>query len=268
MRSLTVLSRPALLAVAAAGLIAAFVLAPPVLAGGDYADEQHLVGALRGAFVTYWQSGQGDLTPDLAGITDYWFRYHVAKGAIAALLLVVLVVLLRRTSRKLVLVPVTALAGLALVTVMANVQGMVAPFASLLPMVVDGAGGGQVVDGASGGQVVDGASGGQVVDGASGAAISGTLEQIRQGLTAGDQTPALQAMVGDFGRYHEAMVAIAGLVAIGLLAAGVLLWRRSARAFGVVSALLSLAVATVAVANTTVAADPTPALLAFFDGGW
>jgi hypothetical protein len=38
--------------------------------------------------------------------------------------------------------------------------------------------------------------------------------------------------------------------------------------FATVSATLSLVLIVIAVANTTTAADPTPALLAFFDGGW
>jgi hypothetical protein len=44
--------------------------------------------------------------------------------------------------------------------------------------------------------------------------------------------------------------------------------RRVFRSFGLLSALLSLAVAVVAVANITVTADPAPALLGLFEGGW
>ncbi|MEU6758203.1 hypothetical protein [Streptomyces sp. NPDC046685] len=84
----------------------------------------------------------------------------------------------------------------------------------------------------------------------------------------------------DFARYHAAMAVIAGVVALALVGASVALWRRRARtassdrrtrgllgALGVVSAVSSPAVLVVAVANTT-AADPAPALAAFFDGGW
>jgi hypothetical protein len=38
--------------------------------------------------------------------------------------------------------------------------------------------------------------------------------------------------------------------------------------FGVLASLLTLAMIVVAVANTTTAADPVPALSAFLDGGW
>jgi hypothetical protein len=138
---------------------------------------------------------------------------------------------------------------------MANAQGAVAPFASLLPMLVDRPADGPLAD---------------------------TLGQVRQRLGAGDRTaPAVDVMVRDFARYHEAMVVIAAVVAIALAAGGVLLWRRFSAtapaqrraravlgAFGGLAAALALAVVAVVVANTTVAADPAPALLALFNGGW
>ncbi|GAA4253275.1 hypothetical protein [Dactylosporangium darangshiense] len=249
----------------AVALVAAFFVAPNALAGGGYADADRLTAAVRGAFVGYWRSGDRDLSPDLQALVDYWFRYHLAKGAIAALLLVVLGMLGVRLWRAFARsggvrfaaagAAVTALAVLALATVMANAQGAVAPFASLLPMVVDGPGD---------------------------AALGDALAQVRERLGADDRSaPAVDVMIVDFARYHEAMVVIAAVVAAALAAASVLLWRRfvavapaerRARhvlgAFGALSAVLALAVVTVVVANTTVAADPAPALLAFFNGGW
>ncbi|GAA2338096.1 hypothetical protein [Dactylosporangium salmoneum] len=252
-------------------LVAAFVLAPGPLAaagpgGGGLADQGRLSSSLRGAFLEYWRSGDRDLPPDLTRVVDFWFRYHVVKGAIAALLLVALaglgVVLYRRylrPGRRAATVAagvfVWLLGLLALATVMANVQGAVAPFASLLPILASGAPDGPLAD-----------------------ALAQTRQRLAEG---GHYPPAVQAMVADFGRYHEAMAVIAAVVAVALIAASVLLWRRFAltarsdvrarrglRALGAASALASLAVLVVVVANTTVAADPAPALLAFFDGGW
>jgi hypothetical protein len=208
-------------------------------------------------------------------VVGYWFRYHVVKAVIAALLLIVLAalgVMLWRAflraggigaGRRAALVfagtLVTVLALLSLVIVMANVQGAVAPFASLLPMLALSATGGELGD---------------------------TLDQVRQQLSdsvrAGGRTPpALDVMVSDFSRYHVAVAVIGAFVAVVLLGLSLLLWKLFARtassdrrtkrvlgSFGVLSVLLSLAVIVLVVANVTVAAQPAPALLAFFEGGW
>ncbi|MFI2736822.1 hypothetical protein [Streptomyces sp. NPDC018711] len=268
----------ALLGTAAAALTVAFVLLPRTLAargtGGGLGEKEALAAALREAFVAYWRSGERGFPPDLDRVVTYWFRYHVAKAVIAALLLAVLValgVLLWKAFLKSPLgagkgfafatagVLATALALLSLAAVTANVQGAAAPFASLLPMLPTGATEGEPAD---------------------------ALDRIRQSLAAapgaGDQvSPALDVMIGDFARYHEAMAVIAAAVAVGLIALSVLSWRRfrrtapadrrtrrAAGALGVLSVLSSLLVIVVAMANTTTAADPRPALLAFFEGGW
>lgn len=259
----------------AAALIAAFVLAPAPLAAiradGGFADQGHLAGSLRAAFAEYWQSGDRAFPPSMESVVDYWLRYHLVKAVSAALLFVVLAVLGVRLwkafargawlglGRRVALasagVVVTMLALFSLALVMANVQGSVTPFASLLPMLVDAPAGGEA---------------------------AAPLEQVRQQLAAGDQaTPALQVMIGDFARYHAAMAVIAAIVASGLAALSVLLWRRFAgtahterrtrrvlASSGVVSVLLPLLVGLIAIANTATAIDPAPALLAFFEGGW
>lgn len=205
----------------------------------------------------------------------YWFRYHVAKAAIAALLLIVLVTLgvllwkvflkagslraQRRAALSSACVLVTLLALFSSTVVMANVQGVVAPFSSLLPVL-----------------------GGSATD----AGLADTLDQVSQQLAAsrgaGDRIPpALDVMIDDFARYHVAMAVIAALMTTVLVGMSVASWKRRARtepsdrrerrvwgAFGVVSALLSLVLAVVAAANTATATDPAPALLAFFEGGW
>lgn len=257
----------AALAALAAGLLAAFVFAPPVLAG-DYTDERAITDAFRASFVEYWGTGQRNLTPGLETVVDYWFRYHLVKLGTAALLLAVLVALgavlwkafqrstARRAGTASAGVAVTLLALFALVVLMANVQGAGAPFASLLPMLVDG----------------------HPAD----PALAGTLDQVRQRLAESPAPPAVDVMVDGFATYHAVMAVVAAVVAAGLMGVSVLAWRRFVRAratadrparravasFAALMLLSSLAVTVVAVANTTVAADPAPALAAFFAGGW
>ncbi|WP_067783105.1 hypothetical protein [Nocardia amikacinitolerans] len=251
-------------------LAAGFVVAPRMLAG-SFEDERAVRDAFRVAFVEYWRSGDREFSPALESVVDYWFRYHVVKGVLAALLLIVLVwlgVLLWRvflrargsgagnTAFASAAVIVTALAVFSLLAVMANVQGALAPYASLLPMLTGGDTDGELAE---------------------------TLDQVRQRLaessSAGGETPPLAMMISDFAHYHVAMVVIAAVVAIVLLGLNVVAWKRFARttdararrvhgSFGVLATLSSLAAILVVVANTTTAADPGPALAALFDGGW
>ena len=262
-----------------AGLAAAFVVAPPRLAAsgsaGDLADRGHLGAAFRTAVVGYWHSGDRNYPPALQRVVDYWFRFHLVKGGIAALLLIVLgalTVLLWRTflradglgmgSRAALVSAGTAvpmLALFALAVVMANIQGAMAPFASLLPLLMEGT---------------------------PDASLAATLAQARQQLagshrTSGYTPPALDAVVSDFGWYHAALAVVAAVVVVALLGLSVMFWRRFARAgsadrrtrrvlgwFGVFSALSSLIVVVVLVANTGTAMDPAPALLGLFNGGF
>lgn len=276
----TLALRATLAAALVAALSAAFVVAPRRLAASTsddvgFADRGALVGALREAFAEYWTSGARELSPAMDSVVDYWFRYHVAKAAIAAILLVVLAglgaVLCRaflraashgtasRTALASAGVLVTTLALLSLATVMANIQGATAPFASLLPMLSAGA-----------------------RDGDAAVALDQARQQLAASLSTGTPTsPALEAMTSDFARYHVAMTVVAAIVAVALMALTATLWRTLMRtapsdrrtrrllgSFGTLSALLSLVVIVIAVANTTTAADPAPALLAFLDGGW
>ncbi|MEV6070977.1 hypothetical protein AB0L82_30905 [Nocardia sp. NPDC052001] len=262
----------ALVALAVA-LSLALVIAPRTLAASgsaDFSDENALRDAFRKAFAEYWASGSGDFPASLQHTVDYWFRYHIAKAVIAGLLLIVLVALavllwkafLRAAelgagiSAALATAGtfVTLLALFALLTVMANLQGVAAPFASLLPMLPVGDSGGD---------------------------LAPTLHQIRQDLAEDRITPALRVMIDDFGRYHAAMAVIAATTGVIAIVASALCWRAFARttgsdkrtrrtlaAFATLATVLSLAAITIAVVNTATAADSPPALTAFFDGGW
>jgi len=262
-----------------AALAVAFVVAPPTLAAGgsdsDLVGSRHLVAAFRGAFVDYWSAGKRDLSPDLQRIVDYWFRFHVAKAVIAALLLIVLVRLgvllwkaylraggLRAAGRAALAaggVLVTMLAVFALTVVMANIQGAIKPLSSLLPMLMESPADGRLAD---------------------------ALEQIRQRLAdspgGGELTPPpLDAMIRDYSQSHLVMVVVAAIVAVVLIGMSVVSWRRFAStgsterrtrrvcgSFGVLFAVLALAAIVVVVANAGTVADPMPGFSAFFNGSW
>ena len=266
----------AALAALTVGLSVAFVVAPPRLAAtgsaGDLADHGHLIAAFRAAVVEYWRSGDQSSPPALQRVVDYWVRFHLIKGGIAALLLIVLGTLtvllwrmflqsnaLRAGSRA---APALAGAGVSLLTlsalavVMANVQGALAPFSSLLPFMMGGP---------------------------PDANLAAVLAQARRQLAgshrgSGYTPPALDAMVGDFAWYHAVLAGIAVAVVVALLGLSAMSWRRLARAdrrarpvwiwFGGLSAVSSLLVAVLLVANTGVARDPAPALLGLFNGGF
>lgn len=255
------------LATLAGALTVAFVLAPRLMAKravADFRDASDLRYAFGTAFVDYWQSGNREFTAELANVVDYWFRYHLAKAVLATLLTVVLVLLAvllwrafmaaggagRRTRAALGASGGVAsvLALCSLVLVLANAQGAVTPFASLLPM-------------------------------ATGADSTSVSAEVSQRLADGTRIPPLDVMVDDFARYHLAMAVLAAVTAVCLFGLCALLWRtgnrspdrRSRRvlaALGTLLALPALLLIVVAVANTTNASDPVPGLAALFTGGW
>ena len=235
-------------------LIAAFVLLPGPLAGNSYPSQSRLVDAVHRDFVGYWQAGGPTLPPPMREVVDYWFRYHVVKGLIAALLLATLIVIgtrLRRSLTGAALVTagtaVFLLGALATVTVMANIQGMVAPFGSLFPMLLERP---------------------------ASPPLTAALTQAGQQLAAGgDFPPALQTMVDEFVRYHAAMAVLAAVLTIVLAVLAVRSWRRFAKrqqraVAPILWSLLTLAPIVLLIANLTSVADPAPGLLGLVQGGW
>ncbi|MFG2819817.1 hypothetical protein ACGFX4_10365 [Kitasatospora sp. NPDC048365] len=267
------------LAALSVALVPAFVFAPGPLASsmsdGGFGDQRHLIGSFSESFVGYWSSGDRNFSPGLERVVDYWVHYHVVKAVIAATLLAVLTafgVLLwkafvraggfgaaRRAAIASAGAAATALGLISLAAVMANIQGAIAPLSSLLSMLPMHSSRGALAD---------------------------TLGQVRRHLAdypnAGNRTPpAVEVMVGDFSRYHLVIAVAAPMVAVVLIGLSVVSWRRFARteasdrrarrifrSFGLLWALLSLTFIVLAVANVSTAADPAPALLAFFTGGW
>ncbi len=254
----------------AGALTVAVVVAPFRLASvwldGVYPDRAAVVESLSAAVVRFWSADATATGPDLALPVAFWWRFHLIKAVLAALLLVMMVVLGSRTwgaytrtttaGRRAVVGALAAAEGvlalLALLVTVANLQGVVAPLSSalgLLPL------------------------------GAPEPALAQTTDEIRQALGAGTPGPALQALVADFTRYHVAMAVLGTLVTVGLLAAAVALWRRRAGvpdaqprgrgllAVAAVAVLVTAAFfAVVTAGNVSTVADPAPALLAFFEG--
>ncbi|GKQ37660.1 hypothetical protein ALMP_41970 [Streptomyces sp. A012304] len=258
-----------LLAALTGACLVAFFLAPNELARGSVSTAN--VGeAFREGFTAYWASGGRDFPAQLDTTVAFWFRFHLVKAGVSALLLAVaaaFAVVLWRHSRqraadgraaRLSQTLAGALVGtvglFALVALMANLQGAAAPFASLLPLLTTGQDG----------------------------ELTAAVTEIRQQLAAspdGRRSPALTAMIDDFAVYHAVLAALAAVVAFALAGASVMAWkrfrasadarsRRSARTAGLASALLAAVALVIAVANTMSAADSAQALSGFFAGGW
>jgi hypothetical protein len=257
--------RPLLWPMASAAALAAAVFLVPfraasALTGGGFTSRDALVDSLSSAFVGYWTAGSTAVGPDLGAVVSFWASFHMVKAALAGLLLVALVVLCVRTwgaytgaattARRLVLgaveVVASMLAMVALVFLVANVQGAVAPLSSVL---------------------------GLLPTGSSDPVLAGTITQVRDDLVAGASTPALDGLVHDFAAYHLAMACLGAAVTVGLLVTAVLLWRRLVsrrllRATVVVAVVASaLLFGVITAANLSTVAHPAPALLGFFEGG-
>jgi hypothetical protein len=245
--------------------VVGFLVGPGRLAaavsGSQFAGRDRLADTFRRALTGYWQAGSERFTPDLHRVVDFWTWYHVGKGVSAALLVAVLVVLAVRLGRaglraggRAARVAFTAggalvatVAFAALAVVMANVQGTLAPFASLSTMLPT-------------------------------SRSSDVVAQIRQQVASGRRGPVAQAVLDGYVRYHVVMVVVAAVVAGALVTVSVMLWRRFTTAakparlvfgsFGVVATMAAVAVLVVLAANASTVADPVAGLLALFDGSY
>ena len=233
-------SRRFVLQWAAAGWLScvAFVVLPPVLRpmAGSAPD---LPTRARDALIEQWESGVVDPVPSMADLVAQWADYHLLKSAFAFLVVVALARVLGLLGREHpLLVGVIAVAAtVAWLVVFANVQGALAPLASvvsLLPPVS--------------------------TDARYAAALSG----LRADLASGVANPVTSALVEDFRFFHVVMVAlaIASAVALGLAA------RRAARtghlrstAHTGAAVLLVVVLLVIGAANLSTALDPIPGLL-------
>jgi hypothetical protein len=214
-------------------LAAAFFVAPPLLLGAGR------LGDFPRAFVAYWSSGGPDFRPDLQRLVDYQFHYHLARAVIALPLLAVLVtlaVLLRRFR-----LPIGVLALAAAVLLIANVQGAVSPFGTLLP---------------------------NLASGPADADLTAVLAQVRDQLHNGQMSPALNVMLDEYVRWHVAKGVLVGLLAVVLIGLSVVAWRRRRRWLSLLTAVLATAALVVVAANVTTVANPIPPFLLLLQGSW
>ncbi|MBJ7291400.1 hypothetical protein, partial [Williamsia sp.] len=232
---------------------AAFVVAPVWLAGGGHGGgffgSAALSRSVGDEFVAFWHTSDQSLPAGMDDLVQYWMRYHVAKAALAGLLLIALAVLAARLWRPSVDSTIPArrrrMAGVAGATataggfgaallLMANVQGAVAPLSSLLSLVPSAS---------------DDPAVGQV------------QAQLTQQLRAGSGPhPALAHMVDDFGTYHAVLAASALVLACVMVVVSVVVGRsfvttpRSDRAVRRTKALTSASLAIVGIGVIILAA--------------
>ncbi len=279
----------ALLSLLVVALAAGFVAVPIRITtdstGQRFRGQADLTAALNRAFVEYWASGEPGFTPSLALLVDYWSRYHLVKAVFAGALVAALGLLWmrlwrsvtgavdRRISRTVASSAswgfVALLAFGAVLLLMANVQGAISPFASLLSMLPVGQRTGQ---------------------------LGLTLGQLRRRVAdaSADRTdPVVAGILSDFARYHVVLVVVAAIIALASIWLTAVWWRRStrtalgpsdrpvsphqpmpddrrarrsARAAAGGFALTALVMLVLMAANLSTAVHPAPALLAFLGG--
>lgn len=251
-----------LLLAAGAALVAAFMVAPAALlngTGGVVRDHAALPATVGRGLVEYWRAGGPEFPPLLRDLSDYWFRWHAIKVVISSLLVLtfaLLTVALWRRHRQGAGRHAIGAAGssvftaLAAVVLIANIQATAVPVVALLPLLSDGAPGGELAQ---------------------------TLREMRTGLTGPVRSPALTVLVGEVERYNWVLVAAAAPVMLVAGLAAVLLWRRRAgddarlrrgrRTLAVVAGLTATGLLVVIGASVFSALEPAGALRGLIDVG-
>jgi hypothetical protein len=234
MTGTTIARRDVGLLTAALVLGVAFFLAPPLLFPGQPDDFPR-------AFVAYWSSGGGSgFPPDLQHLVDHQFGFHLVRVVVAVPLLAVLVALAVRLRRWWLRLPIGALALVAAVLLIENVQGFVSPFGTLLPLLTSHPAHGD---------------------------LAAALAQVRGQVARGPASPALNVMLDEYVRWHVVKAALAGLLAAVLTGLSVVAWRRR-RWFSLFPAVPALGALLVVVANVTTVANPDPGFVLLLQGSW
>ncbi|MGW3991652.1 tat (twin-arginine translocation) pathway signal sequence [Streptomyces sp. NPDC004830] len=260
--------RISVLAALAGVVLLSFFIVPDASARTESVSTANVSDSFRRGFVVHWQSGSQDLPPQLETTVAFWFRFHLVKAGISAVLLAVTVALgvvlwrqwqrsggrSARLRRGLVSLTVGMLGLFALVALMANVQGAAAPFASLLPMLTTGGADGE---------------------------LAATLAQVRQqanAQAAPGASPVFAFMVREFAVYHAVLAAMAGVITCVLAGSSIMLWKRSRVSGGqskrasstgaAVTALLAAAAFVIAFSNAANASNSPQALAHLFTGSW
>lgn len=250
------------LAVAIGALGAAFVWLPALLVGGATTSRSVLHRSTADAVAAYWHAGRAPWTDEVRDLVGQWRYYHLAKAVIAGAAVVVLARAAARGRRRASTAtrPMPNSAGttatgigalVAVLLLVANVQGAVAPFASLL-------------------SVLPATTANR--------SFAATLAEIRDALaqraiSGGAGPPPLERMIEAFVGYHVVLAALAGALAVlatGFVVRALARRRRPAGATAPVAgpsrialagtALLCVAAGVLCLANVSTALRPVPAL--------
>lgn len=254
------------LVVAVGALVAAFIWLPALLVGGATTSRSALHRSTADAVAAYWQGGRGPWTDDVRDLVRQWRNYHVAKAVIAGAALIVLVRAAASGRRRAstAVRPMLNAAGVtaawigalaAVILLMANVQGAVAPFASLLSLLPT-----------------------TTANRSFAPTLGGIREALAQRSISGRAGPApLERMIDAFVGYHVVLAVLAGALAV--LAAGFVIrsFGRRRRAAGAIEPLarpsratlagtvvLCIAAGVLCLANVSTALQPVPALRGVF----
>ena len=252
-------------ALAAVALGVATMTFPPLVAERSSSGRVTIAGLVEtvsAGFTRWMSSGAAAPGAPLADAVTFWAVFHVAKAVLAIALLCALVIVgcrvwIRATRAETRTARAAWIAAgvlgawlplLALLMVLANIQGAVAPLSSVMSLLPIDA--------------------------------TPEVDQVRAELATGAYGPVTGALVADFRTYHAALAACLAVVIAWLWASiGWMLVRRArtpraARlprrilASGALAlALLTAALGLILLANLSTVAHPAPALAEFFASG-
>ena len=249
------------LGVATVGFTAAAFLVPwhaaSAITGLTWGGPHELADSVGRALVADWASAVpvpgSEGSSALTDPTRFWRWFHVVKAILACGALLVSIVVVTRGYRARRAAPTSAgrvgwaavviggglVAALAVILVVANVQGAVAPLSSVLSFL-------------------------PLSDG--GPPLTEAVNALNANIGSGQPTPTATAIVRDFATYH-AVVAV--LLALTTVLAGITTVRViGARRWGSTAALAATMtiLAVLTIANTGTAFAPAPALQSFLSG--
>lgn len=124
-------------AIGLALLAIAFVAIPPLIGGpgtGHVTASSELVDATVAAFAHWWTRDDAALTPELSRLVEFWCRFHLVKALFAIGIVAVGVLAVRRARTGVGRLSSIGAIGVGVVAAMANLQGAIAPLASLMSL--------------------------------------------------------------------------------------------------------------------------------------
>ena len=213
-------------------------------------------------FAGWVSSGAAAPSSPLSDAVTFWAVFHLTKAVLAIALLCALVIVGCRVSARATRAETRAaraawivsgvlgawLPVLALLIVLANIQGAIAPLSSVMSFLPIGA--------------------------------TPEVGQVRSELATGAYGPVTGALVADFRTFHAALVACLVIVIAGLWAfvvwmlvrrsrapRGARLPRRILASGAIARTLLSAALGLILLENLSTVADPVTALAGFFSSG-